>query len=68
MQVVEAVFENMELKKRIFEELDSECKASAILCTNTSTLDVDQIARSTNRWPKQNCTVFSTVSGHSNAE
>eukprot|EP00752_Nemacystus_decipiens_P001823 g1761.t1 len=47
--IVEAVFENMGLKKRIFKELDTTCKASAILCTNTSTLDVDQIARSTNR-------------------
>lgn len=49
-QIVEAVFENMGLKKRIFKELDSVCKASAILCTNTSTLDVDQIARSTSRY------------------
>jgi len=48
-QIVEAVFENMGLKKRIFKELDSACKPSAILCTNTSTLDIDQIARSTNR-------------------
>ncbi|CAM9646104.1 unnamed protein product [Sphacelaria rigidula] len=47
--VVEAVFENMGLKKRIFKELDAVCKASAVLCTNTSTLDIDQIARSTNR-------------------
>lgn len=48
-QIVEAVFENMDLKKHIFRELDSTCKPSAILCTNTSTLDIDQIARSTNR-------------------
>lgn len=48
-QIVEAVFENMGLKKRIFKELDAVCKPSAILCTNTSTLDIDQIARSTNR-------------------
>ncbi|CAN0454222.1 unnamed protein product, partial [Hapterophycus canaliculatus] len=48
-QIVEAVFENMGLKKRIFKELDAVCKPTAILCTNTSTLDIDQIARSTNR-------------------
>lgn len=48
-QIVEAVFENMGLKKRIFKQLDSVCKPSAILCTNTSTLDIDQIARATNR-------------------
>ena len=48
-QIVEAVFENMGLKKRIFKELDAVCKPSAILCTNTSTLDIDQIARSTSR-------------------
>lgn len=46
---MEAVFENMGLKKKIFKELDSVCKPTAILCTNTSTLDVDQIAQSTSR-------------------
>lgn len=42
--VVEAVFENLELKKSIFRDLLAICKADAILCTNTSTLDVDAIA------------------------
>ena len=41
--VVEAVFENMELKKKIFKELDSIVPPSTILCTNTSTLDIDEI-------------------------
>lgn len=49
MQIVEAVFESMDLKKKIFKELDSVCKSSALLCTNTSTLDVDQIAGATRR-------------------
>ncbi len=47
--VIEAVFENMELKKKIFAELDRVCKPGAILATNTSTLDVDEIARATER-------------------
>ncbi|XP_051787335.1 peroxisomal bifunctional enzyme isoform X3 [Erpetoichthys calabaricus] len=42
--VVEAVFENMSLKKQIFQQLSSLCSADAILCTNTSTLDIDEIA------------------------
>lgn len=47
--VIEAVFENMEIKKEIFTELDRICKAGAILATNTSTLDVDEIAAVTTR-------------------
>ena len=47
--VIEAVFENMAIKKEVFEKLDSVCKAGAILATNTSTLDVDAIASATNR-------------------
>ena len=47
--VIEAVFENMELKKTIFRELDSICKPGAILATNTSALDVDEIAAETKR-------------------
>jgi len=50
--VVEAVFEEMGLKREIFGRLDSICKKSAILATNTSTLDVDQIADATSR-PEQ---------------
>ena len=47
--VIEAVFEDMDLKKRVFSELDRHCKPGAILATNTSTLDVDEIAASTQR-------------------
>ncbi len=45
--VVEAVYEDLELKKQIFAELARECRDDAILATNTSTLDVNQIAAST---------------------
>ena len=47
--VVEAVFENMEVKKGIFAQLDKICKADAILATNTSFMDVDEIASATSR-------------------
>ncbi len=47
--VIEAVFENLAIKKEVFEKLDSVCKAGAILATNTSTLDVDAIASATRR-------------------
>ncbi len=47
--VIEAVFENMHLKKAIFKELDGICKEGAILATNTSYLDVDEIAATTKR-------------------
>jgi len=47
--VIEAVFENLAIKKEVFEKLDSVCKAGAILATNTSTLDVDAIASATKR-------------------
>jgi 3-hydroxyacyl-CoA dehydrogenase len=47
--VIEAVFENMALKKEIFQKLDSAAKPDAILATNTSTLDIDQIAAVTRR-------------------
>jgi 3-hydroxyacyl-CoA dehydrogenase len=47
--VVEAVFEKMELKKRIFARLDQLAKAGAILATNTSTLDINEIAAATAR-------------------
>jgi 3-hydroxyacyl-CoA dehydrogenase len=42
--VIEAVFEDMGLKKEIFGRLSAICRADAILATNTSTLDVDAIA------------------------
>ena len=47
--VVEAVFEGMALKKQIFADLDRVCKPGAILASNTSTLNVDEIASSTSR-------------------
>jgi len=47
--VVEAVFEGMELKKQVFAELDRVCKPGAILASNTSTLNVDEIASATSR-------------------
>jgi 3-hydroxyacyl-CoA dehydrogenase len=47
--VIEAVFESMALKKQVFAELDDVAKAGAILASNTSTLDIDEIAASTSR-------------------
>jgi 3-hydroxyacyl-CoA dehydrogenase len=47
--VIEAVFENMDLKKKIFASLDKVCKPGAVLASNTSTLDVTEIARATQR-------------------
>ena len=47
--VIEAVFENMDLKKEIFGRLDRVMKAGAILATNTSALDIDEIASATSR-------------------
>lgn len=47
--VVEAVFENMAVKKQVFEQLDRTCKPGAILASNTSTLNVDEIASATSR-------------------
>jgi 3-hydroxyacyl-CoA dehydrogenase len=47
--VIEAVFENMEIKKEVFAKLDAITKPGAILATNTSYLDVDEIAAVTKR-------------------
>ena len=47
--VVEAVFEQMDVKKKVFTELDRVIKPGAILASNTSTLDVDAIAAVTKR-------------------
>jgi 3-hydroxyacyl-CoA dehydrogenase len=47
--VIEAVFEDPELKKQIFTKLDDVCKQGAILATNTSYQDVDAIAAATRR-------------------
>jgi len=46
---IEAVFEDMQVKKEVFAKLDGIMKKGAILATNTSTLDVDEIARATSR-------------------
>ncbi|CAG5865516.1 unnamed protein product [Menidia menidia] len=42
--VIEAVFEDMELKRSIFEQLSEICKPDTFLCTNTSGLDIDRLA------------------------
>ncbi|MEI7970470.1 MAG: 3-hydroxyacyl-CoA dehydrogenase NAD-binding domain-containing protein [Betaproteobacteria bacterium] len=47
--IVEAVFEEMDVKKDVFRKLDAVAKPGAILATNTSTLDIDQIAAVTAR-------------------
>jgi len=47
--IIEAVFEGMALKKEVFKELDRVCKPGAILASNTSTLNIDEIASATAR-------------------
>lgn len=47
--VIEAVFESMEVKKDVFGKLDKVVKQGAILASNTSYLDIDQIAQTTSR-------------------
>jgi 3-hydroxyacyl-CoA dehydrogenase len=47
--IIEAVFENMEIKKEVFGKLDGIAKPGAILATNTSYLNVDEIAAATRR-------------------
>jgi 3-hydroxyacyl-CoA dehydrogenase len=47
--VIEAVFEGMALKKDVFAELDRVCKPGAILASNTSTLNIDEIGLATSR-------------------
>ncbi|MEM9034521.1 MAG: 3-hydroxyacyl-CoA dehydrogenase NAD-binding domain-containing protein [Actinomycetota bacterium] len=47
--VIEAVFEDMDVKKSVFGRLDEICRPGAILATNTSALDIDEIAASTSR-------------------
>jgi 3-hydroxyacyl-CoA dehydrogenase len=47
--IIEAVFENMQVKKDIFGKLDKIAKPGAILASNTSYLDIDEIAASTSR-------------------
>ena len=50
--VIEALSEDMDLKKEIFAKLDEICKEDAILATNTSSLSITEIANSTNRADK----------------
>ena len=47
--VIEAVFEGMALKKEVFGQLDKVCKPGTILASNTSTLNIDEIASATSR-------------------
>lgn len=47
--VIEAVFENLEIKKNVFAKLDTVCEPGTILATNTSYLDVNAIAQATQR-------------------
>jgi len=47
--VIEAVFEEMSIKHEVFGKLDAICKPGAVLASNTSALDVDEIARGTKR-------------------
>lgn len=47
--VVEAVYENLDVKKEVFEKFEAVCKPGAILASNTSGLDVDAMANVTSR-------------------
>ena len=47
--IIEAIFENMDVKKQVFGKLDAIAKPGAILASNTSYLNVDEIAASTSR-------------------
>lgn len=47
--IIEAVFESMPIKKDVFGQIDQVAKHNAILATNTSYLDIDEIARATSR-------------------
>jgi len=49
--IIEAVFEDMKLKKQLFTKLDKHIKPGMIIATNTSTLDVNEIAKATARPP-----------------
>ncbi|MFX1369117.1 MAG: 3-hydroxyacyl-CoA dehydrogenase NAD-binding domain-containing protein [Promethearchaeota archaeon] len=50
--VIEAVFENMDVKKKLFKEMDNEAKPNAILASNTSSLSITELGKVTNR-PKK---------------
>src|SRR3546814_2392602 len=47
--IIEAIFENMEIKKDVFGKLDKIAKPGAILATNTSALNIDEIATAVKR-------------------
>ncbi len=47
--VIEAVFEKMSVKKQVFSEIDKVAKSASILASNTSSLDIDEIASATSR-------------------
>jgi 3-hydroxyacyl-CoA dehydrogenase len=47
--IIEAVFESLDLKKRVFAEMDRIAKPTCLLASNTSTLDIDGLARATSR-------------------
>ena len=47
--VVEAVYENLDVKKKVFEEFEKVCKAGAVIASNTSGLDLDAMAAVTSR-------------------
>jgi 3-hydroxyacyl-CoA dehydrogenase len=47
--IIEAAFENMQLKKKIFVEIDQIAKSDCVLASNTSTLNIDEIAAVTSR-------------------
>ncbi len=47
--VIEAVFENMDVKKSVFADLDGICKPGAVMASNTSALDINEIASVTTR-------------------
>ena len=61
LQVIEAVFERMDLKKKIFGELDRVCKPDAILASNTSTLDIDQVGKQAHLLFFQLSSIFSIL-------
>jgi 3-hydroxyacyl-CoA dehydrogenase len=47
--IIEAVFESVDLKKQVFREMEAVAKPGALLATNTSTLDIDEIAAAVKR-------------------
>jgi enoyl-CoA hydratase/3-hydroxyacyl-CoA dehydrogenase len=47
--VIEAIFENMEVKKKVFAEVDEKAPERTVLATNTSSLSIDELATATNR-------------------